>query len=677
MAISGSFYGTTGNSAIKPKITWTAEKNEARNSSVVTATLFYSRTDNYQTYGYWGGSLTIHGNTKTLSSKYIEITKNSDTVAITHTVDVPHNDDGTMEITISASGSISGTTLTKTNISKVVALENIPRAASIGATDADIGSVSLVTIGKKSDLYTYTVAWKFGSLSGYLTETGMTDTAKYMTVSSLAFALPEAFYYEIPDKTSGSCTLTCTTYLAGTVVGTPQSTSFTVRTDPNRCAPLLTAVVADSEAGLESLTGSKNRFIRSVSTAACTLTAQAQYGASIVQKKIAGQTVKENGLQIKQIATDTIRFSVTDSRGYTTEKVVHLDMVPYFVPVLRLRAGRSDATSGKAVLQIEGSFYSDTFGEKNNGLHLQYRLENAEAVELFPQIDENNFSVQQELENLDYTQAYTVTVTATDETASVTVSTRIQPGIPVFDWGKDSFSFHVPVSLDGNAVKNIALPTESGDAVPLGYVQENLLKNAGSQTLNGSLTLKSYASANGYLLVNGTDNYPRINLRDSAGNTASRIQVNDKTHQLGLYQYCPDKSGYREGFYFPQPGNHTANMEYRIMTSKTHGMVKLWENGSQDSSFPQQTLAINLTDFDGIMICYRNDTAGSVYLNSGFFPKGQSGTLVYVSTSAKQSNRKFTATKDGISFEEGSYQGGSSNNNHIIPIIIYGIKGVS
>ena len=200
MAISGSFYGTTSNSAIKPKISWTAEKNEGQNSSQVTATLSYSRTDSYETYGHWAGSLTIHGDTKSVSGKYIEISKNSNTVAITHTVTVPHKDDGTMVVTISATGSISGTTLTKTKISGEAQLESIPRAASIAATDADIGSVSTVTIGKKSDAYTYVVAWEFGSLSGYLTESGLLDTASHVTASSLAFSLPESFYYEIPDR---------------------------------------------------------------------------------------------------------------------------------------------------------------------------------------------------------------------------------------------------------------------------------------------------------------------------------------------------------------------------------------------------------------------------------------------------------------------------------------------
>ena len=45
MAINGSFYGKTGNTAIKPKITWEAVADEQGNYSDVTATLTYSRKD--------------------------------------------------------------------------------------------------------------------------------------------------------------------------------------------------------------------------------------------------------------------------------------------------------------------------------------------------------------------------------------------------------------------------------------------------------------------------------------------------------------------------------------------------------------------------------------------------------------------------------------------------------
>ena len=39
MALSGSFTGTTNNSTVRPKITWSATQNKEENYSMVTATL--------------------------------------------------------------------------------------------------------------------------------------------------------------------------------------------------------------------------------------------------------------------------------------------------------------------------------------------------------------------------------------------------------------------------------------------------------------------------------------------------------------------------------------------------------------------------------------------------------------------------------------------------------------
>ena len=406
MAISGSFYGKTSNSAIKPKISWTATENIAGNYSDVTAKLSYSRTDSYMTYGHWTGSLTINGDKKSVSGKYVEITKNSNTVTISHTVRVPHNDDGTKTVTISATGGITDTTLTKTTISGSVTLVNIPRAASVAATDADIGSVSMVTIGRKSDIYTYTVAYRFGALTGFLSQTGLAEAAAHVNVASLAFPLPESFYEEIPAKPSDLCTLTCTTFLDGAPIGEPQQTTFTVRADPGRCAPVLSASAEDVCEKTLKLTKNPSRFIRYASDALCTVTVQGQYGAEITECKLNGETVTQNTVTLPKVETEQLRLTAKDSRGYTVEVPVHLDMIPYFVPVLRLSAARTDATSGDALLQAEGSFYNGSFGAEANSLQVQYQINGSAPVTITPEIEGNTFRLREELEDLDYTQSY-------------------------------------------------------------------------------------------------------------------------------------------------------------------------------------------------------------------------------------------------------------------------------
>lgn len=685
MAISGSFYGTTSNVAIKPKISWSAEKNEEGNYSDVTATLSYSRTDSYKTYGYWAGTLTINGNKKTQSGTYIEITYNSNTVTVTHTVRVPHADDGTMTVEITGTGSISGTTLTKTTITAQVALESIPRAASVAATDADIGSVSMVTIGKKSDSYTYTVAWKFGSLSGFLTPEGISEEAEHVTASSLAFTLPERFYDEIPNEKTGVCTLTCTTYLADTPIGTPQQADFTVRADPARCAPVLTVSAEDIHEAALALTGNKNRFIRTVSTARCVIIAQPRHGAAITLKRIAGKTVTGDTLDLTQVEAETVRFLATDSRGYTTEKLLTLDLVPYFAPTLRIRAARTDATGGGAKLQAEGSFYNASFGAGSNTLRLHCRIEDGTTIALQPEVEGNDFALEHLLENLDYTRAFTVTVTASDALSSTTASVRINPGIPVFDWGEGDMRFRVPVSLAGNRLTDLAAPENEGDAVSLGYA------------------LQAFAPIDDYCAKCVTVTTAGTNLDDykeegwycfySSAVKPANVPAGSNGWLHVLSNTGPNGVTYTKQFWYRMgtPGTNDYEMYVRSTTSAldswggwtryvtekdAYQMVKLWENANPGSSFAAQTLALDLTGYDGITVFYRNGGTGAAHISSGFLPKGMLSNLWYVYSEGNQAYRQCTAKDSGIQFTAG-HLSGATNNTVILPVHIYGIKGVS
>ena len=682
MAISGNFYGTTSNTAIKPKITWSSQANPEGNYSDVTATLSYSRTDSYKTYGYWAGSLSINADKKTFSGKYIEITYNSNTVTLTHTVRVPHGDNGEKTVTITATGSISGTTLTSTTISGKVALETIPRAATIGATDGDIGSTSIVTIGKKSDSYTYTVAWKFGGLSGYLTPTGISENAQHVTASSLSFPLPEEFYYEIPKKSTGVCTLTCTTYLKGTAIGTPQKTTFTVRADPARCGPLLTASVEDICAQTLALTGNSGVFIRYASTAQCIMTPQARYGASITKRKIAGQALSGNSLTLANIDTDTIRFSVTDSRGYTAELKYKLELVPYFLPTLRLNAARTDATGGGAKLQISGSFYNGSFGSEDNNLQLTYQVDDAAPVTIQPQVDGNEFSLEQLLKDLDYTRSFNVIVTASDGLHFKIVETRINPGIPVFDWGKEDFAFHAPVSLSGHLLRDVADPVADTDAVNLGYARStfatagdyqkkciavtsagtdlNTYLEEGTWYFSGSYTPKHIpVGSNGWLRVIRCKSGSQI-LVKQLWNRQGTLGTNDHQSYIRTYD---SKNGW-------------SSWVQCITKKDAFREVKLWENASLSSSFTAQTIALDLSAYDGVSIYYYVDATTDVHRNTGRMGKKQSGCMWYVTADmGYRLHRMFTVSDTGITFGTATNTGTVAADKVCIPHVIYGIKG--
>lgn len=452
MALNGTFYGTTSNQYIKPKIIWSATQSVTGNYSRVTATLYYSRTNSgYTTSGTWSGSLTVNGSAVS-GSKAVEITYNSDTQVISGTVTVYHDTYGKKTLTISAAGSISGTSLSSTSISTSVTLDTIPRASTVSATGAYIGEKSTVSVSVKSDAYTHSIAYQFGSLTGYLTSAGGTaDTIQRFTAGSVPFTVPDSFYAQIPNSPSGVCTLTCKTWSGTTQIGDDQTATFTATARQSVCKPAVSGTVVDTNEKTKALTGDENTLIRYMSNAKCTITASGQHSASIRSKTVDGVSVTDSRV-IEGIEADSVVFAATDSRGYTTGVTKPVPLIPYVKLTATVTGKRTDPTSGNATLTVKGNFYSGSLGTVDNTLKLTCQIGSGEVMTLTPVISNGGYSVSVELAELEYTQSHTVTVVASDALDTVTKTFSFGPGVPVFDWGQNDFSFHVPVtapSLNG------------------------------------------------------------------------------------------------------------------------------------------------------------------------------------------------------------------------------------
>ena len=453
MALSGVFYGTTSNQYVKPKIEWRAEQNIEGNYSEVTAVLSYSRTNTgYKTESTWYGSITIDGQTLD-GSVFATVTYNSNTVVLTfEKVRVDHDGDGFRDVTISADGYFYNTKTYNTVISAVVTLDQIPRAAKAKATDANVNAVSTVTVTGLGTGYTYTLGVKFGSLTGYLNGAGdLLDGSVQLTNTTIPFTIPIRFCYEITDSPSGVCTLECTTYLDGEQIGETQTSAFTVTAAKDFCDPVVSGTVEDINETTLALTGDKTRLVRYASTAKCTISAQARYFASIREKQIGGVTVAGDTLQIQKVESSLILFRAVDSRGYDSTAQVQSDMVPYIPLTLNAAVTRTDPTSGNAVLEVRGNCYYGSFGAAENSLRLLYRVNGGEEQSLSLEIfQDSTYAARVALSGLDYESSHKVTVWVADAASESEQKTAsVGKGIPVFDWGEEDFSFHVPVNAEG------------------------------------------------------------------------------------------------------------------------------------------------------------------------------------------------------------------------------------
>ena len=462
---------------ITVKITVTEAYDLAANTSDVQVAVSVKSSAYYNYTYYLSGSLKVNGVTLvtmdsatpthyvapgSLDTYYKVRAKDGYTGSPWSLAGISHLTDGSKTVTVelnlkgytSGGGGGSGWSVAD---SREITLTHIPRASTIGAADAYIGAVSTVSVVRRSTAYTHTVAYSFGSLSGYLDAAGShSDTAVKLTQSSIPFTLPAAFYEEIPNAKSGVCTLTCKTYSGTTQIGDAQSCTFTATAKKALCAPQVSGTVVDTNAETVALTGDENKLVRFMSAARCTITATAKNGATIAKKTIGGTTVSGTVRTITQPETGTVAFTATDSRGYKSTATAEAELVPYVKLTVNAVAKRTDPTSGNAVLTVTGNCYNGSFGLLDNTLSLRCSV-NGTDITLETEQQENTYTASCPLSGLDYTTSHTLTVTAEDALSSVSKTVTLGRGIPVFDWGEEDFCFHVPVAVPELTVGGMSL----------------------------------------------------------------------------------------------------------------------------------------------------------------------------------------------------------------------------
>lgn len=334
-------------------------------------------------------------------------------------------------------------------------LTTIPRASSISAINADIGSDTLITISRASSAFTHTVIYKFGDLSGTIA----TKTA----ATSIPWTVPKSFYEEIPNAKSGTVTLTCQTYSGNTLIGTKTAT-FRATASEEACKPGVsgTAVVTDELS--KSLTGGDNRVIRYVSTVKASITASPKNGATIAGRTVNGKALTDT-MDFSKVETGAFVFAATDSRGYTGSNTKTLDMVSYIPLTITPTVNRVTPTGDIVVLNIKGNFWKGNFGAVDNALTISYQYrpdggEWSDAVEISgASISGDGYSVSAEVTGIDYRESYVFRFTAEDSAMTLTKEVGISQGIPVFEWGKEDFAFHVPVTFPGGEMADHVIAT--------------------------------------------------------------------------------------------------------------------------------------------------------------------------------------------------------------------------
>lgn len=463
MATSGNFTGTTSNQFITPKIEWSIKQNEAGNYSDVTADLYYKKSSSSTsaTSGTLKCSLTIDGNKKSAEVSSFNIpTNNTYQKAMSHTVRVPHNSDGTKSVVISCTGYISGSTLESTTCKSTIKLDDILRASTVTVGSASVGEICKIAIKKASSSFTHTLEYSFGSLSGII--------ATKTTDSEINWTIPTSFYNEMKTVKSKNGTITCTTYNGSNEMGTSTS-SFTVSISDDNLPTLSPRIYINTSNPTYKLTGSTEKFIRNVTKVNWDFGATAKNGATIVEYKVVcGDMVgtTATGQFPDAIKTSNVVFTVTDSRGYSNTVIVITTLIDYVKVSCNLAV--SITGSGAVTLKISGNYFNGSFGKVKNSLQVGYKYKTNDGaygswVYVTPQINGNSYTATTVIKNLNYKNIYTFQAWAGDAFYSNSIDDGIYTSpqsitaYPVFDWSNEDFNFNVPVSIQGNIMNDFVI----------------------------------------------------------------------------------------------------------------------------------------------------------------------------------------------------------------------------
>lgn len=335
---SGTIYGSTGNDYIDSKIEFSYTQHTDYNTSSVTAALYYRRNNSgFTTSGTGKFSISIAGSTSS-TSKYLTI-GGAWVEAHRWTLDVPHNNDGTRSIVISASGSIPVTTLTSTTCSGTVTLAPIPRAAVITSASGTLGKACSVKWNPASKSFRYKVKFSLGSWS-HTTDTIHPNTTSAYTYTG--YTLPLDVANQLPNAKTGTMTATLYTYRdsVATVQVGASAFSFTITVPENEDTKPKITMSLSPVTPYEKFA---SLYIQGRSKVQASFSGEGKYGASIVAYSLqaeggryyepVGQTSYTSDI-LAQSGESTIVGFVSDSRWFGNNTSQKINVIAYDAPYI-------------------------------------------------------------------------------------------------------------------------------------------------------------------------------------------------------------------------------------------------------------------------------------------------------------------------------------------------------
>lgn len=435
----------SGGGALYGQLSWYSEPDTASNSSEVTVTLQYGKSNSYSgTTGTFTGWLSIDGDEA--SDSYYGTIESYWHDMFSHTVRVYHDDDGKGSVYIE--GSVSGpggTSLAGKTASggETITLDLIPRQASLS------GAESFTDEGNPAITYSNQAGYGASSLQACIaSEDGNTIYVPYRDIpktgSSYRFNLTTAERNALRNATPNSNTMSVRFYMKCTIGSETDYKSIVKTFSIVSGEPVFSPTITDDSA-TAALTGNAGKLVRYVSNVEVSSGAAAVKGAKLVSQEIknGSKSITAESGSFLAVESGEFTFSAVDSRGNTASTVVKKDIVEYVKLTCNIGTNAPD-TDGNFTFQLSGNYFNASFGAADNTLKVEYRYKVADGaytgwIVMQPTIIGNTYKASAEFTGLDYQTIYTFQARATDRIGTITTLETPMQSTPVFDWGADDF----------------------------------------------------------------------------------------------------------------------------------------------------------------------------------------------------------------------------------------------
>ena len=462
---------------------------------------------------------------------------------------------------VESSHGYSNNYLQWSSVTMTVTYTEAASVPTVSASSVNLGSAVTISTNRLTTSATHTLTYAFGSTSGTIA-TGVGDSVSWTPGLALAA--------QIPNATSGLCTITCKTFVSGTETGS-SSVTLTLNV-PSSVVPSITNVsIAEAASGVAAQFGG---YVRTRSKLSVAISASGAQGSTISAYRTTLDNVTYTASSftsntLNTAGTLTMSVTVTDSRGRTATTSKSITVLDYSPPSLTaFRAERCNATGSAAQMDgtkvrvsLAGSVSS--VGSKNTiSCTVYYKLSTATAWTQATTVSASNYSVS--ASNLllsptfDALKSYDLKVRLTDYFYYVEQTVSIGTKQVLMDFysggngiafGKvaesaEKVEFGWPIVLSeplGVDQGGTGANTASGACSKLGAVKKS------GDTMTGNLSVSGYLYPSLYLLptYNSTTNRTVFegsyvgassfaSWQDSSGNNRRMLEVRNKAYQSDL-----------------------------------------------------------------------------------------------------------------------------------------------